>query len=150
MKKIYTWVLMLSIVFGLTQCSKTSNEEDPTPAPGVTKTELLAGKSLKTWVMISSKIDGKEVFNQSLVCSRDDHTIYRTDKTYEVNEGETKCYSQDPQTYEKGTWSFNTDETELIINNEQRFKILELNNTTLRLSIKTLFGETIERTFKKI
>ncbi|WP_428664480.1 hypothetical protein [Runella sp.] len=148
MKNISALVIMLMLVFGLTQCNK-NKEEDPTPAPGVTKTELLAGTSSRNWVLISSKIDGKEIFNQSLVCTRDDITVYRTNKSYEINEGETKCRSQDPQIYEKGTWAFNAGETELIINNEQRYTILELNNVTLRLSIKTLFGETVERTFKK-
>lgn len=149
MKKVAAWVLTIMVVPGLMQCFQTSKEEDPTPAPGTTKTELLAGTSSKNWVMISSKINGKEVFNQSLVCTRDDNTVYRVDKSYEINEGETKCRTQDPQIYETGTWAFNADETELILNNEQRFKVVELNNTTLRLSIKTLFGETIDRTFKK-
>lgn len=148
MKNIAAWVLTIMTVLGLTQCGTTTGDDGTTPTPGVTRTTLLAGTSSKNWVMTSSKINGKEVFNQSLVCTRDDNTVYRVDKSYEINEGETKCRTQDPQIYEKGTWAFSADETELIINNEQRFKVVELTNTTLRLSIKTLFGETIDRTFK--
>ncbi len=149
MKTIATWMTMLLVIVSLTQCNKASNEEDPTPAPGVTKTELLAGTSTRAWVMTSLKFDGKESFGQSIICSKDDNTVYRTDKTYEVNEGESKCRSDGEQVYEKGTWAFNGDESELIINNTDRYKVLELNNTTLRLSIKTLFGETVETTYKK-
>jgi len=148
MKRVHKWLLMVSVTLASTQCVTTVGD-DPTPIPsGVSKTELLAGKSSRAWIITSSKIDGKEITNQTSTCVRDDNMVFRTDKAYEWNEGLTKCRDKDPQVYETGTWGFSTDETELILNKESRYKLLTLNTTTLKISIKNVFGETEELTFK--
>lgn len=147
MKLVRTWILMTVIVLGLAQC-KITGSDDPAPDPNISKTELLAGKSSKAWVLTSSKIDGDEVINQALPCSRDDNMVYRTAKTYEWNEGGSKCNAKDPQVYDTGTWEFNTGETEIIINKELRYTIVKLTANTLQISLKNIFGETEELTFK--
>jgi hypothetical protein len=148
MKPAHTWILMIMAALGLTQCHVTGNGDDPTPNPTASKTELLAGTSSKAWVLTSSKINGKEVLNQSLPCTRDDNMVYRTAKTYEWNEGGSKCNAKDPQVYETGTWEFNTGETEIILSKELRYKIVQLTANTLQVSIQNVFGETEELTFK--
>lgn len=148
MKPVRTWILMIMVAMGLTQCNVTGNGDDPTPDPSISKTELLAGTSSKAWVLTSSKIDGDEVINQALACTRDDNMVYRTAKTYEWNEGATKCRAQDPQIYETGTWEFNTGETEIILSKELHYKIIKLTANTLQISIQNVFGETEELTFK--
>jgi hypothetical protein len=148
MKPARTWILMIVAVLGLIQCNTTGNGDDPTPNPTASKTELLAGTSSKAWVLTSSKIDGEEVINQALSCSKDDNMVYRTAKTYEWNEGGSKCNARSPQVYETGTWEFNTGETEIILNKELRYKIIKLTTNTLQISIQNVFGETEELTFK--
>lgn len=148
MKPVRTWILMITAALGLTQCNVTGNGDDPTPDPNISKTELLAGTSSKAWVLTSSKINGDEVINQAPSCSRDDNMVYRTAKTYEWNEGGSKCNAKAPQVYETGTWEFNTGETEIILNKELRYKLVKLTANTLQVSIQNVFGETEELTFK--
>jgi hypothetical protein len=146
MKLFRIYILMVLVVLGLSHCKITTGGDDPTPT--ASKTELLAGKTSKAWVLTSSKIDGAEVFNQASTCTKDDNMLFRADKTYEWNEGATKCRAQDVQVYETGTWEFNSGETEIILNKELRYKILKLTNNALQISIKNVFGETEELTFK--
>lgn len=149
MKSAMKCVVMIFIVLGFTQCQVTSGGDDPTPTPtGVSKTELLAGTSSRAWTITSSKINGKELVIETLPCVRDDNMVFKTDKTYERNEGATKCRDKDPQVYETGSWEFNVGETELILNKEHSYKLLTLNTTTLKISIKNVFGESEELTFK--
>ncbi|MFN8349764.1 MAG: lipocalin family protein [Spirosomataceae bacterium] len=147
MKSLLTWILMIGLVLGLAQCGETTGD-DPTPDPNTPKIQLLAGTSSKAWVMTSSKIDGEEVIDQELACSRDDNMVYRVAKTYEWNEGGSKCNAKDPQVYETGTWEFGSGETEIVLNNELKYKIIKLTANTLQISAKNVFGETEELTFK--
>lgn len=48
-------------------------------------------------------------------CSKDDLYVFKSDKSYEFNEGPSKCDDTDPQITDVGTWAFNTDETLLLI-----------------------------------
>jgi hypothetical protein len=139
MKSVRTWLLMIGIVLGLAQC-KVTGEDDPTPDPNTPKIQLLAGTSSKAWVLTSSKIDGEEVINQAFACTRDDNMVYRVAKTYEWNEGGSKCNTKDPQVYETGTWEFGSGETEIVLNNELKYKIIKLTANTLQLSVKNVFG----------
>ncbi|MBB3841414.1 hypothetical protein FHS57_005442 [Runella defluvii] len=149
MKLVRLWIFLAMTVLGLSQCNVTSTGGgDPTPDPNITKTELLAGKSSKAWVLTVSKINGNDVFNQTVACVRDNNMVFRTDKNYEWNEGATKCRTQDDQVFEKGTWAFNTAETELVLNNETNYKIVKLTENTLQVSYTNVFGETLEMTFK--
>lgn len=146
MKLIRICIIMVMVVLGLSQCNITSGGDDPTPT--ASKTELLAGTTSKAWILTSSKINGTEVLNQANTCTKDDNMVFRTNKTYEWNEGATKCRAQDAQVYETGTWEFNSGETEMILNKELRYNILKLTNNALQVSTKNVFGETEELTFK--
>ncbi|AYQ33146.1 lipocalin family protein [Runella sp. SP2] len=149
MKLVRLWIFLAMTVFGLSQCNLSKNGgEEPAPDPNVSKTELLAGKSSKAWVLTASKINGSDVLGQSIPCVRDNNMVFKTDKNYEWNEGATKCRTQDDQVFEKGTWAFNTAETELVLNNETNYKILKLTENTLQVSYTNVFGETLEMTFK--
>lgn len=66
-------------------------------------------------------------------CSQDDKYNFKTDGTYELNEGATKCNSSDPQIITTGTWQFTQNETRIRIDvNESA--IDKLTNDTLRIS----------------
>jgi hypothetical protein len=47
-------------------------------------------------------------------CEKDNLYIFRTNATYEANEGATKCFAADPQIIESGTWSFGANETQVL------------------------------------
>jgi hypothetical protein len=46
-------------------------------------------------------------------CDKDNPTIFRSNATYEINEGATKCSPTDPQIVEAGTWVFENSETRI-------------------------------------
>ena len=48
-------------------------------------------------------------------CEKDNRIIFRTNASYETNEGATKCSTTDPQILETGTWSFTQSETVLVV-----------------------------------
>ena len=48
-------------------------------------------------------------------CAKDDLYIFKSDKSYEINEGPSKCDDSDPQIQEVGTWGFSTNETLLLL-----------------------------------
>lgn len=147
MKTLRASLFLLTVSLCFSACQVTSTGSDPTPA-NAPKSELLAGKLTKSWLVISTKIDGKEVFNQAKACSKDDILVFKADKTYEWNDGASKCKATDVQVYEKGTWEFNSSETEMIWNKKDTYKVLELGSSTLRTSFKNVFGEVEEQTYQ--
>ncbi|MFN3379858.1 MAG: hypothetical protein ACK41O_10420 [Runella zeae] len=150
MKLVFTWLLAVSLVVGVLGCETTKgdDEDDPQPGPGVTKTELLAGTSTKSWRVEVAKVNGLNVLPYTLACAKDDNWVFNTNKTYERNEGATKCKPTDEQVYEKGSWEFNTAETELILNKTTKYTISNFTRNTLEISTKNVSGETEELTLK--
>jgi len=146
MKTIYQILVCVILVALVSSCGKTAKVE-PTPT-NLSKSELLAGTASKAWGLSGSKIDGVDVYAAARTCSRDDIMVFRRDKVYEWNEGPTKCSSKDEQVYDKGSWEFNQDETEVVLNKTERYKIITLTQTSLQISTKNVFGETEELTFR--
>jgi hypothetical protein len=107
------------------------------------KTELLTGK---TWKMTGYTVDPaynyfgtliSDIFAQWDACDKDDIYSFKTDKTYTFEEGLTKCDPEDDQVYETGTWTFNADETVLVLTTEgetYNMTIVELSSGTLILT----------------
>ncbi len=146
MKTLQNYAYLLVMVLFLVNC-KTASEPDPTPV-NAPKPQLIAGTLNKSWLVTSIKLDGVEVINQTKPCAKDDLLVFSADKTYERNEGATKCQTKDAQVYEKGTWELATNDTELILNKTARFKLLEITGSTLRYSVVSVFGETRELTLQ--
>jgi hypothetical protein len=46
-------------------------------------------------------------------CEADDITAFKTDSTWSLDNGSTKCNTSDPQVIETGTWSFTSDQMQL-------------------------------------
>jgi hypothetical protein len=59
-----------------------------------------------TWIDLTSSVPA---------CEKDNQIIFRSNGTYEVNEGATKCSPTDPQITETGTWAFESNETKIRI-----------------------------------
>lgn len=105
MKKLLLGVFALSLI--AVSCKK---DEDDAP----TKAQLLTNGSSKTWKIDKVFIDGNDLSSLLEPCDLDDNFIFRSDFTYEENEGETKCDSADAQIGDTGVWAFADNETKLI------------------------------------
>lgn len=71
-------------------------------------------------------------------CDKDDFIKFAKDKTYEYNEGATKCDPSDDQVI-PGDWDFQDNETKLSIDGEV-WNIDQLDNNALVLSASETFG----------
>lgn len=137
--------LLLSVILFVTSsiiissCKKDEGNDNQQKTK--TKTELL---TQGTWILKAETVDpalsinGTQVTNlyaQLDDCDKDDITDLKSDKTYTIEEGATKCNQTDPQVIEDGHWNFNSDETLVILTptgqTSAEYKIQELNETTL-------------------
>jgi hypothetical protein len=100
--------LALAVFFTFSRCS-----EDVKPTP-VTYTQLLTGKESKSWRLNTIRIidDGEDSGNLSSRqvfdnCVADDlYVFYANDlKTFEAQEGASKCNPADPEVFVEDTWS---------------------------------------------
>ena len=151
MKKMnqITKVLFLSLL-SLTLFFSACNKDDEL----ITKTDLLTSSS---WKVTAETIDpGFPTFdNQGNItgstndlfammddCSKDNTFSFNTDKKLIMDEGATKCESTAPQKT-AGTWSFNSEETTLIITVDGyplTMTILELTDKVLKLKSTEVSG----------
>ncbi len=139
MKTLNAIIYAIACIVLISSCKK----DDETPS--VSKAELLAGKTSKAWRKTAGKENGSDYYTTLPTCYKDDITVFSANKNFEFNEGATKCDSGDPQIIEADTWEFKSNET--IINVfETDYKILELTNTTLRVSY-TDDGDQYEDTY---
>ncbi len=141
--------LVLTVLFVGSMSCKTTTSNDPMPT-GAAKLELIAGKISKSWEITAIGINNVDVFSLNRACTKDDIFLLNANKTYELNEGPTKCRTTDVQVYEKGTWELSADESELVLNKKSRYKILELSSSSLKLSNKNLPGEVIDKSYKAL
>lgn len=113
MKQMILALLAVVVIVG---CSKNNSSTTP-PAPSantilLTQKDWLRTKyeykqaSATTWIDGTSSIPA---------CKMDDHVVFRTDGTYEDNEGATRCSAGDPFIVESGTWKFAQNETMVIL-----------------------------------
>jgi hypothetical protein len=78
-------------------------------------------------------------------CEKDNLRTYKVDGSYTIDEGATKCNTNDPQT-KSGTWVFNPDKTiltETMGTDIRSYTILSLSSTTLVATYTIKVGGTI-------
>jgi hypothetical protein len=103
--------LFVACVVILAACTKSN---DSATVSATSKTSLLTAK---VWVLTSSQYKSTSATTwtdqYALMgsCDRDNQIVFKTDGTYEVNEGATKCNAANPYTIETGTWKFAQNET---------------------------------------
>lgn len=100
-------------LLSLSACNKNSN--------GQSRTELLTQKPwFQTNVEKGTAGNWKtdDDFTAMEACEKDDQTIFRVNKVYEVNEGASKCDASEEQIKEQGSWELKDDETKLTISGE--------------------------------
>lgn len=124
-----------SLLFGVA-CSK---EEQPVTVP-VTRAQLLARSWIQTDLLAA--IPGgsqSSVFTTVMTsCQRDNIWLFKSDGTYTITEGATKCNSTDPDTATSGTWQLTENDTKIIVDDvsqaPQTFTINELTSSSLKIS----------------
>lgn len=146
-----TIALLALLVILCTSCRKLSVYPDEGPelpngnTGGSTNTGTLVGK----WLITGSTqqqifADGKlgqviDTYNVGPVCERDDLQVYRTDFTYAVDAGKSKCDPSDAQIEEMGKWELSTDKKILTVTSDPEFgitlvcEVLTLNDKTLKV-----------------
>lgn len=139
--KNYLLLLAVAATVGFASCSKDDDE-----VKAKTKTDLLTAKSWKVSAIgVDTTNDGKsdeDITSFFPTCSKDNIFTFKTDKTFIIDEGATKCDASDPQTNDSGTWAFSSDEKNLLITSTgstspTTVSLLELNENTAR------YGETV-------
>ena len=132
MKKLQI-LLIASILFSgiiISSCDKDDENDSPTE----TKTDLLTSKWKIAAATIEPAFNGStNLLTQSSSCSKDNTVLFKTDNTLTLNEEAIICSGQS-QT-DEGTWSFNSDKTEMSVTqrgNYEEFHILELTTTRFR------------------
>ena len=127
---------LLVITFAVS-CDKESDNYDNNN--NKTNTELLTAG---TWKLIAATInpaydyygDGNAVTDLYAIlkpCERDDFEIYKTNGTWEYDEGPTKCDPSYPQVFSE-PWSFTANETKVFVGAVE-CTILELTERALKL-----------------
>lgn len=136
MKK--TILCYLPALFLLTSVIVSCKKDKDEP---VSKTTLLTQKD---WLAIKweEKLNNDayvDDFPNWPVCDKDDHFVFRTNNTYEANEGPTKCDATDPQIIDSGSWAFTDNETKILIGS-QSYSIDQLDENTLVFSFSEVVG----------
>jgi len=137
MKKLFLIALAVS---SLSACKKDS-ENSPS------KTDLLTSKKWRitadtetSTTTITGSAPVTTTTNQyatTAACEKDNYTQFNNNKTLVLDEGASKCSSNDPQ-QTTGTWDLSSDQTKLTVGvsgttGTNTLDVLELTASTLRL-----------------
>jgi hypothetical protein len=81
----------------------------------LTKTDLITKANWKMTLVEEKDAAGvwTDVTSTIEACELDNIHVFKTNLTYEFNEGATKCDAADPQVAETGTWKFENNETQV-------------------------------------
>jgi hypothetical protein len=112
MKSIKISVSILSIVtlfaIAFSSCKKNSSKS---------KAELLTQAGWKEVKFESKTNNGAwvDVTGNPPTCDKDNISLFKTNNTFEYNEGATKCSATDPQIIATGVWAFGANEATISI-----------------------------------
>ena len=102
--KTIIFTLAICLLFS---CSKEMEESS--------RTSLLTGKAWK-FVKIESKMNNDPWVDEVLFwlpCEKDDEILFKTDGSYILSNGATKCDASDPDIFDVARWDFLENETKL-------------------------------------
>jgi hypothetical protein len=142
MKRLNALIYAIACIVLISSCKKDDE-------PSVSKTELLAGKTSKSWKQTAGKENGSDYFSDYDDCDKDDLYVFNANKNFEYNEGASKCDPNYTQVIDSGNWELETNDTVVKILGDEvdlEASIVELTNTTLRIKY-TNDGDTYEDTF---
>lgn len=114
MKKLFLKLSLASLVLlSILSCNKNSSAKS--------KTEFLTQKA---WTQSNIEVQSEGNWQTDLkfalseACDKDDQVIFKTNKTFEVNEGASICGEAAPEDTEHGVWELIDNETKLTINGQ--------------------------------
>jgi hypothetical protein len=139
-KHMNTKILSFVLLGSFLAFQGCKDDEGSTTPAAKTKTELL---SASPWIVSSITAnpgipDGEgnlitDLFSMDEPCRKDDETVYTADGTGSSNEGASKCNPEDSQEYDTFTWTFNSEETE-IMQDGDTLSIVALSEANMVLS----------------
>lgn len=121
-------LLLLLCLFVVAACKKSSTAK--------TNTELLAQT---TWKFSAATVNGSDVSSFLQTCQKDNILTFQSNGNGDVDEGATKCNSNDPQS-NSFTWNFLSNETMLHVSailftgGSSDFSLITLTETQLVVS----------------
>lgn len=134
-----TWIrnglmAVIILVLGIS-CNK---DEDNVQLP-VTRAQLLARAWIQTDLLALINGSNISVFTTvASACQRDNIWTFKSDGTYSVSEGATKCNAGDPDIATTGTWQLTDADSKIIIDDvsedPQTFTITELTSSSLKIT----------------
>lgn len=153
MKKLKFGLCLLFLPLFFAGCKKTESEPDPQPAlPQIdVSSPLISTLSSRGWMLISAKdaFGNEQINTDYFPCEVDNIFYFKSDYSYIILEGATKCDSLDPDTVETGFWRSLNKGTLFSPNFEILFNVVKLD--TARFHIKgNDAGEVIDLTFKSV
>ena len=100
-------LLQLILLSLFLSCNKEPDSES--------KTALLTSKAWK-FVKAESKVNNGIWVDEAQfwsTCKKDDEILFKTDHSYVLSNGATKCSPSDPQILDEATWKFLESETKI-------------------------------------
>lgn len=145
--KFFQGCILLSFCLVVLRSSSCKKDDDNTQ-PTETKTQLLTRanwKIVKAEARSSPAAAWSDATSLLSPCEKDNIQVYRTNFTFELNEGATLCNVGDPQIVSAGTWAFINSEAQLKMTEtgasvSDTATIEQLDNATLILSGKGDFS----------
>ena len=140
-------LLALSFFIVVSSCSKDDDDQ------GASKAQLIARNWRQTDLLAAQAgLPPVSIFDTFFEpCNKDDIWQFKSDGTYTVVEGASKCSSTDPDTVTTGTWQLTDNDNKIIIDDAsepaQTLNIVELTNTSFKLSgTETINGTVVTAT----
>jgi Lipocalin-like domain len=136
-------LLALSFFIIISSCSKDDDDQ------GATRAQLIARNWKQTDLLAAQAgLPPVSIFDTFFEpCNKDDIWQFKSDGTYTVVEGASKCSSTDPDTISTGTWQLTDGDTKIIVDDAsepaQTLNIVELNTTTFKLSGTETINNTV-------
>ncbi len=145
MKKILLLCSLLTVVFA--SCDK----ED-----GISmRTErITTGKWYKYAEYVDVGATHSDLFVMLPPCRQDNFYLFSMDKSLNIDEGDTKCGVDDPQTSNAGSWDFQNADTQINISSAGHtttYDITQMSDTAMTLVLKdNTANSTLTQRYKHI
>jgi hypothetical protein len=145
MKNFRLLIIALAFTSVFTACKK---DDEPKVNP---KEEALTGKKWKlaTAIINPAILGTNDAFDLLEDCDKDDFTEFKRGGQVVFDQGPLRCDGE-PQT-QTGTWSFNSDQTKITVNEPGEdpitYDIIELNNNSVKVKYSEVLPDNIKYTF---
>ena len=134
MKKtnLFITAIVIAAVSVVTGCKKDYDDATPTTTTTTeTNTQKLTGKTfvMSSWTSSPAWYGVTDIFAVTEACYLDNTIMYSADGTFTLDKG--NLMACDSSTATSGTWAFNADETELIVNGSTTYTLVTNDGSTL-------------------